>query len=199
MDAACHLYFLLVRYLLAFLLTCSLPVLAAAQPSHAEMLEGLARSCFEDLTELPPSPVVLEVPDEHAYVRTGATQQLRGRNVTVLLPDSSDAAGSRLRVEVEQSRIRLSGSDPLQREARLALRIRATDEEGRVLADRSCTHTQQDAIPRMRAEALASSSFAATSPEIPPRRRWTRFLKPALLGAATLTSALLFFSLRSNG
>lgn len=187
----------------AFLaLALALAPSAAAQPTNAEVLGILALRCLAEAPDTV-STFRLALPADTPYLRPALLSRWTDEGRTVYAADTAatrDGALPTLAVTARDVRIAYAraGRGRAARTATLALGYTFTAPDGRLLGERLCRETATDTVPRGALAGLADPAYATTQATLPPGRL-RRYVAPVVFTAATAVSALLFFSLRSDG
>jgi hypothetical protein len=172
-----------------------------AQPTNLEGFQQMAWQCLGGGLPDTVRAFRLDAPSEMPYVRSALVQRWRGEQRSPFVADSATRPDlARLAYVVDEAAVTYENApdDRLPRSQRLALRYTLTAPDGELLIDRRCRETRADTVASARRDALEDEAFPRTQAEPPPAGGWRRYVKPALLVAATAVGVYLFFSIRSS-
>lgn len=170
---------------------------ALAQPTHAEVAAELGRACVR----------AMHLPPEVGFISGSTPPYLADRIVQALLEDGIQVhlnpQASPLPVlsggmAVASVRVSRAERGLASREVTLAWDLRLAESSGAVLRVHTCAETARDTVPVRILDALLEPRWPV-APDAPlPPSRLSRWGQPLVLGAATVVSTLLLFSLRSR-
>lgn len=178
---------------------------AAAQPgevpTNLEVLQSLAVECLSGAVPDSMLAFRLDAPEQRPYLRTALVRRWQGAGRRMYV--TADSASTPLptlaydaeAVEVAYARARRRA---VERTVTLALQYTLTAADGRLLRDTRCRDTYTDTVPREAMATLESAAHPETQADPPPGGWLRRYAQPAVVAAATVVTAFLFFSLRSD-
>ncbi len=188
--------------LTGLLLTGTLAFAAHAQapPTNLEVYQMLAGRC---LSTAPGTTTAfhLSAPSLMPYVRTTLVQAWQSEARTLYVGDAADApAVPTLQYTIDEVALTYARANrkALARNVVLGLSYTLTAPDGQLLGENRCRETYDDVIARGQQEALEQATYPETQGTAPPPGWMRRYLEPVVLGAATVVTVVLFFSLRSD-
>jgi len=173
-----------------------------AQDTHRNIMADITLQCFaSEVTPFSKDLPLQLVGSGHAQIVSGEVEaQLLERGFTLI----NSAESLRLDYEVELANVVLkrNGRNRLDRTVSLGLTFKlfeqAVDTSNKLIDSGTCSSERTDTIQRDAISALSYEGFPETSPAVPAKGGWKRFIKPAVLIGATAVGTYLFFNLRSR-
>lgn len=178
---------------------CQPSVDSAGVSTNLGVYQELAISCIVPRTDAFES-FRLDADERMPYLVSALHERWSDAGQQVYIADSVRTAGPLLRYRIGDAGVayRRIGNDTSERTIRLALEMRITAENGRLLFDDLCDRRYTDRVRTRRLAALQHPAYSETQAQPPPAGRWRRFVEPAVLGAAMGAVVYLFFTVRSG-
>jgi hypothetical protein len=178
---------------------------AIAQPrvasTNLELLQSLAVGCLGEAVPDSMSTFRLASPAQMPYLRTALVQRWQDAGRTIYVAaDTAAIALPLLTYEIESVDVAYAraGRRRVERVVSLALQYALTAADGRLLRDARCRDAHTDTIHRDILPDIESAAHPETQADPPPGGWLRRYAQPAIVVAATVVTAYLFFSLRSD-